>query len=274
MNTYFIICSSPRSGTNILRHLLLSYKIGMPVEVHPEYMDLQNAPIEKVPSVYNIEYLHNFLRGINFIPKRRDTGNTPPTIYSRIIWGFQFHELVDNLRQVGRVPDHVENKDLPNYLYPNIKYIYLYRKDKVRQAISIEAARQSGQWLVTGREKVDEFTDYHYDFGVLAQELTWRLDAEERWEDIFAEFRIAPLVINYEHFMKTKAMTLSKIARYLGLPLNELSEGDIQQILNHRDAPVKQTHPVKDEWGELFCRDIKRIISYCKECHNANHMDV
>ena len=270
----YLICSSPRSGTNLLRHLLLGLKMGMPVEIHPEYIDLQVKPVEKVPSAYKIEYLHNFLRGVNFIPKRHDTGDIPPAIYSRIVWGFQFHELVDSLRQVGGVPDHVKNKDLLNHLYPNIKYIYLYRKDKVRQAVSIEAARQSGQWLVARREKVDKFTDYKYDFGGLAQEVLWRLDAEERWKDIFAEFRIAPLVINYEHFMKTKAMTLSKIVRYLGLPLNEPSEDDIQQILNHRDSPVKQTHPVKQEWEDLFCRDIKRIISYYKESHNANHMDV
>ena len=239
--------------------------MGMPVEIDPEYTDLQNRPVAKVPSAYNIKYLHNFMRGVNFIPKRRDTGNIPPAIYSRIIWSFQFRELIDNLRQVGGVPDHVNNKDLLNHLYPNIKYIYLYREDKVRQAVSIEAARQSGQWLVTGREKVDEFTDYKYDLGVLAQELIWRLDAEELWKDIFAEFRIDPLVINHEHFMKTKAMTLSKIALYLGLPLDELGEGDIQQMLNHRDAPIKQTHFVKQEWGQLFSRDMERIVSYYKE---------
>ena len=260
--TPYIICSSPRSGTNLLRHLLTWHKIGIPTEIHRDYLDFRRRPVEEMKSVFNVEYLNNFLKGCNFVPARRDYSKMPIEYYSRIVWSFQFHEVINNLKAVARL-DSVPDKDVLNTLYPNIKYIYLYRKDKIKQSVSIEMARQSDEWLVTGTmPTLNKHTDYKYDFGTIAQELIWRLDAEVVWQDIFDKFKISPLAICHEDFLADMGKSLADISTFLGAGIPYPSPEYIEKSLSHKSAPIQQKSPAKTEWVNNVHRDLDRIRTY------------
>ena len=261
--TPYIICSSPRSGTNLLRHLLTWHKIGIPTEIHRDYIDFRRTPVEEMESVFQIEYLHNFLKGCNFVPAHRDYSNIPIEYYSRTVWSFQFHEMIKNLRGVASL-DSVADKDVLSTLYPGIKYIYLYRKDKIKQAVSIEMARQSDEWLVTKTMPVDRYTDYSYDFGDLARELIWRFDAEVVWQDIFEEFDIRPLVLCHEDFLADMVQGLADIAEFLGAGIAYPSPEYIEKSLSHASAPIKPVSPTKTEWVNFVHRDLDRIRTYTR----------
>ncbi len=261
MNTYYIICSTPRSGTNLLRHLLTYYECGIPIEVNNAYIDLKREPIEQVPTSLSTIVLDNFMKGTNFVIADEDDGTKPITIFSRIVWNYQFHRLIESLKTETEILSDIPDSEVLNALYPDIKYIYLCRRDKISQAISMEAARQSEQWLITNSDDIDKFDDYRYDFGQIAQEVLWRVDGELQWAEIFDEFKIDPLEICFEDFLQDMTETIVAITDYLGIRLAETATTDrTNHWLQQHDAPRKQTHPIKAEWAARFQSEMERVI--------------
>ena len=181
------------------------------------------------------------------------------------MWDFQFHEVIANLRKVVPVRDEIKDNELLGYLFPTMKYIYLYRRDKINQSVSIEMARQSNQWLVRNIDNFGEYQSYSYDFGKIAQELIWRMDAEVRWKDIFEDFGIRPLEICHEDFLDDMTSSIIQISDYLGIHIKNASTEETQRKLKHDDSPVKQSSPTKDEWIRLARRDFGRVKGYVNE---------
>lgn len=90
----------------------------------------------------------------------------------------------------------------------NIKYLYLRRHDKLRQAISWVKADQSGQWTSLDASK----NNCHYDYDQIKQRLIDIIDQEARWNRFFEN--VPHMDIFYEDI---DYGAISKIENWLGM---------------------------------------------------------
>jgi LPS sulfotransferase NodH len=117
-------------------------------------------------------------------------------------------------------------RELPDYLgFPgeslghvladalgNPKYIYLTRRDRLRQAISFARARQTNQW----RSMDPSITTPCYDRDAITRGLEFLAGEEASWESCFARNSISPYRLTYEELNAAPEDAIRELLTYLG----------------------------------------------------------
>ena len=217
MISYFI-CSTPRSGTGLLRSILNQYSLGNPIEVHKELIRCQVGLSE-------------------FYEKCKTNGVQGATLH--------YLHFGSTLKHLGKLFD-VDVKGnwhgVLEQLFPNPKFIYVYRRNVVKQAISYLKAQRTGHW----REKdiIPDFGEYNSDE---IQRCCLSINVSNAlWEQFFEEYRIDPYFITYEDIVKNKDKVAWDIANFLDV--RKLSEKTLEK---------RQYDVTSEEWYFKFIREVK-----------------
>jgi LPS sulfotransferase NodH len=132
--------------------------------------------------------------------------------------------------------------------FPNVHYVWLTRRDKVRQGISYYRAMETKIWRSTDVPTVPPVDPpFNYEaINSLVQLATWE---DQAWEDYFRQNAIDPCVVVYEELQLAPITVARQVLSYLGvLPSIQLQEGSWQ---NQRQADA-----ITDDWVERYkaCR--------------------
>lgn len=150
-------------------------------------------------------------------------------------------------------------------LLPFHRWLWLVRKDKVLQAISLCRAERSGCWAVN--ESVHSAPDNsEYDFFHLLSRLMMIQAGEYAWELYFQQHGIDPFVIVYEDFFQNLDRQLPKLIEHLGgLPPGRGGLDMSQSIIVQRDATSYALR-------ERFISDLSRVgeSNFAQEMGEAN----
>ena len=106
-----------------------------------------------------------------------------------------------------------------SYFPSEVKYIYLRRRNKVRQGISRVKAMQNGIWRIREGNRQEPVATLHFDYESIADCITWLKRQEKGWERFFKAHGISPLRIEYEELVRDFRGTGVRIFEYLGIPL-------------------------------------------------------
>jgi LPS sulfotransferase NodH len=177
-----------------------------------------------------------------------DEGTTPNGIFgAKVMWGY-FDSFINNLRQLSLLRD----LSIPGILattFPNLRYIWITRQDKVRQAVSLWRAIQTGIW------RADEMHNLTCIASLPETELVFHFRAidhlvdqieshEAAWQNYFHDCDIEPYIVVYEDLVGAYEATCLDILQYLHIPIpasftlgqrrmkrqaDELSEAWVQQ---------------------------------------------
>jgi LPS sulfotransferase NodH len=98
----------------------------------------------------------------------------------------------------------------------NWKFVYLTRRNIVRQAVSLVIAELSGAWMAT-TPATREVSDADYDKSRIAASVQAILAQQALWENFFAVFQIQPMRITYEELDAEPDGALTGVAMFLGL---------------------------------------------------------
>jgi len=246
----YVIASQSRSGTGLLSHLLCMLQLGQPYEI-------KSGVFEKI-TVGDSKWKYNFLKSHYKLSPEASC-----IYYSRIVFSYQISVM---LQCLGR-------------WIPDIKFVYLYRKDILHRSISNTIARQSGVYRrcvkpgvnITGMPILQKQAIHGisraltYDFQGIAQCLLDSVDGHKKWESFFEEMAISPLRVYYEDLVADKVGILRQIASFLEAPVehqNNITSDAIEQALLLPSAPVKQSDAVNDEWEAQFREDFASILPY------------
>lgn len=213
-HTSYLVCGTPRSGSSLLCEALVQTGIAGRPE---EYFQPANEIIwkERWGTATSADYLARTI----------ERCTTPNGVFGvKMMWGYFDHFL----RAVYAMPDYNRRK-LPvrtmlDALFPNLHYIWIKRRDTLRQAVSQARAMQTNQWVVRGESsrpaaQTPAFSFMQIDF--LAQEISAHNAA---WQRFFAENGIHPLVIVYEDFVAQYEETVREALQRLELPGAETLE--------------------------------------------------
>ena len=154
---------------------------------------------------------------------------------------------------VGKMRELEEYKgeDLTTYelmdrAFPNLHYIWITRRDKVRQAISYLRALQTRIWgwnQSDGPPTPEREPEYSFEkIDLLLQQYVLY---EAEWQDYFQEANIAPFVVVYEDLCLKYEETAIQILEYLNVPI----PADLQ-FGPRRMA--QQADQLTEEWVEKF----------------------
>lgn len=253
-HTSYLVCGTPRSGSSLLCETLTQTGIAGRPE---EYFQPANVIIWKEPwgTSTSAEYLARTI----------DHCTTPNGVFGvKMMWGYFDYFL----RAVSQIPGHNKHK-MPVHtrlqaIFPNLHYIWIKRRDTLRQAISQAKALQTNQWVVRGDHasivgarglppllapaldlptaQRPAFSFLQIDF--LAQEIELHNAA---WQRYFTQNGIHPLVIVYEDFVAHYEQTVREALQHLALP-----GADRLPI-----APVstkKQADAQSEQWVQRYLR--------------------
>jgi LPS sulfotransferase NodH len=128
---------------------------------------------------------------------------------------------------------------------PDVRYIYINRKDKLAQAVSMAKAYQTQAW-VSFSEPARKPLFYSKDFiAACLGEVRIQTEAWERW---FAGRKIDPLIIHYEDVVADRDVEIAKVLRLLGTEGDEPEEISLPEVRRQSDS-------VNAEWILQFRAD-------------------
>jgi trehalose 2-sulfotransferase len=149
----------------------------------------------------------------------------------------------------GELPEFagLKTAQLLERLFGGPRYIWVSRRDKVRQAVSLWRALQTRSWRDgdTGNERPEpqyRFEGIHH--------LVSRLESEDRgWRDFFSEHGLEPLSISYEDDLKLDPDgTIRRALSWIGVQPPE--GGTARQPLR------RQSDSLSEEWVAFYHRDV------------------
>jgi LPS sulfotransferase NodH len=213
-NVSYFICTTPRSGSSLLCGALGSTQIaGNP----DEYFGKEERSVwdkQWGPSASYEEHLNRVFR-------EATTPNGVCGVKMFIADGYKDDYLYDLARKAGDLPRYrmrgLSAPEVMGELFPNLHYIWLTRRDKVRQAVSFCKARQTKVWVAYTRRENTPAAPAVYDFETVHRTLQELVMHEAEWQEYFTAAGVRPLTVVYEDFVCEYEETVGRVLRHLGV---------------------------------------------------------
>jgi trehalose 2-sulfotransferase len=218
----YIIASTPRCGSTLLGHLLWKSEFaGAPHEYfHPSHaQDYQERWGYKTKKEY-----------VDLLRRWR---TTPNGLFGVKLHFYQIDEFGLDFKSIDELLDQP-------------KYVFIRRKTKIRQAISLVKAEQTNQYAL---ELGDELMRAEYDFTATRDQFFRLIDEENKWEEYFNAHNIEPLVVWYEDLAEDYTKVLVDIFHFLSV---EISEDAIPE-----PSIYKMSDATTEEWVKQFNLDME-----------------
>lgn len=212
----YMICATPRSGSNYLSQLLASTGVlGTP----REYFNAPGRRHYDDPTYPDDP--HEQLRQI------MTTGRTPNGIYAVKAHPFQLAALG------GRVDPLTE--------LPDLRFVLLQRRDLIAQAISWSRAQQTKQHRTTDLQQ----QECRYHQAHIRKSLSFLLTHRARWKKLLRKIKAKPQLIEYEDLLCNPQQAAERVARLVEIDDQPRINTGLVTVTIQRDA-------INDEWRSRF----------------------
>jgi LPS sulfotransferase NodH len=241
-NRSYLVCATPRSGSTLLCHLLDRTGIAG----HPEeyFEALRHSGIPRRPHEYFDPTRHaNLIERLAFreMPETEDRtphplwtpetygrylswalvqGTTPNGVFgAKLMWGYlgDFAELLRGIDGFTGLP-------LPQLLdaaFPDLRYVQVTRRDKVRQAVSLWKAVQTQAWR---RDRDSDSTERPaaaepvFSFRAINYLVRLLTAHDAAWDAYFLGLGSEPVKVTYEELAEAPDAVIRRVLEGLGIP--------------------------------------------------------
>lgn len=230
--TSYLICATPRCGSYLLCEALRNTGIaGRPDEFF--YPDTAAVWRERWGATSDAEFLSRAI----------DAGSTPNGVFgAKVMWGY----FDDFTRQLRRLPGASRRAPVPELLaaaFPNLSFVWITRRDKVRQAVSHWRAAQTNVWVWGGERQ--EAREPAFDFRQIDRLVRQNQEHDRAWQRFFAAHRISPFVVVYEQLAEAYETTATQILRFLNISVpDDLVFGERRM--------KRQADDLSESWVEQY----------------------
>jgi LPS sulfotransferase NodH len=129
-------------------------------------------------------------------------------------------------------------------LLPNLKFLWLQRRDLLGQAISATRVVQTGQFRAT----VPATAAPEYDAHLIRQHLATTVRDQARWALFFARTAISPLPVFYEDVVADPQTVVDRIAAFIDVKQRAVIRSEVIELNIQRDA-------LTEEWRARFLQE-------------------
>jgi LPS sulfotransferase NodH len=271
INTSYLICSTPRSGSTLLCEALRNTGLaGRPEEYFQhrmqtgvprrptEYFDgMRSAEIFDILGTYtrvDDEEIPFDPRGFAdyeaFLDWVVEAGTTPNGVFGgKVMWGY-FNGFVDRLRGVVRNAV-IETPDVLDRVFPDLHYIWVTREDKVGQAISLWKAIQTWTWRRDDGDGSLPGHELRYSFDAVDHLAKQLVRDEVEWHQYFERVGVRPHTVVYEQFVERYEQTALDVLAYLGV------ECPADHTFGERRMR-RQADEISRDWSQRYWAEAQR----------------
>jgi LPS sulfotransferase NodH len=213
-HTTYIICATPRSGSSVLcEGLKNTFLAGRP----EEYFNTESERIWRAK--WKIDSSDSYFRWLI------DHGTSPNGVFGvKIMWE-QMGYCIRFLRQLPQYQNpELSPSDFISTAFGNLFYIWITRRDKIRQAISTDIAIQTGNYAWTSIHEANPHIKPTFNYNRINFLYHRILAAEDGWHQYFNDAGVTPFKVVYEDFIATYEGTVGAILDYLEItvPANHI----------------------------------------------------
>ena len=231
----YLVCATQRSGSTLLCELLRATDVaGAPDEYFEGLREtgLPRQPRQyfEDPSVQDIaerlpptvpghpEQPGEFEPWFRYVLQRGSTLNG--VFGAKMMWNY----LDDFTLRMAELPglDNLSFNQRLEAVFPRLKIIFMRRRDKVAQAVSLWKAIQTQRWRTDSESDseeghADDSFDGSYDYGAIEHLLNELHRWDANWEDWFHATGREPIRIFYDEFTAGRAATIGRVLDALGV---------------------------------------------------------
>ncbi|MEO0895556.1 MAG: Stf0 family sulfotransferase [Bacteroidota bacterium] len=165
--------------------------------------------------------------------------------------GTYYPAWVNELRELQGFGPEVDELTVWEDMFPNCSFIYLTRRNKIRQVVSWWKAIQDNIWHLQGDESHRNdasFYEEKYDLEALKTLLRQTNVKEAYVQEFFNRHKITPLTIVYEDFLLDVEGWTKRIVDFLEIPYETFSMG--------YNGYKKTSTDLSEMWVEKLTKDL------------------
>jgi LPS sulfotransferase NodH len=204
----YLICTNYRSGSWLIAETLQACGIGRPHEFFCQHKEAKL--LSRLGIAEQSQYFDRIIA----------EGTSEKGVFGAKLHWDQLSNLLKH------ASDHLQSQDqcadrLLAQVFPNLAYIFLIRRDKLRQAISYHKALQTDLWWsFAGSRKNLPKGVATFDFQAI-DAFVKRFDLEDlKWQYFFTKNHIKPLTLVYEDVVQDLQGAVNQVVDYLQVPLD------------------------------------------------------
>lgn len=202
----YLVCATHRSGSNLLCQLLWhTGRAGYPQEA---FSPTRMGPISEQHGL-GVDPAVDFRGYLAALVAQRQTSNG--VFGAKIMWT----HLDSFCARLG-VPAERPFAAVESFL-PGVRYVWMRRRDAVRQAISMVKAKQTGVYNSLQEQGGEEPAAAAYDFDAIDRQVRRFQKEDQAWGERFREAGVAPHPVFYEDLTEQVDAALRDVLRFLGL---------------------------------------------------------
>lgn len=255
-----LVCATQRSGSTLLCELLKGTEVaGIPDEffeaLRSTGLPRQPRQYFESPEVQDVaerlpptdpgrpEQPGEFAGWFDYAVHR---GTTPNGVFSsKLMWNY-FDDFRARVKELAGMEDLTFNQALDR-IFPNLRIVFVRRRDKMAQAVSLWRAVQTQKWR-EAEDSGSESPEAQYDYGAIKHLVEELHRWDSKWDDWFHATGREPVRVIYEEFVGARAATLGRVLDALEIPPRELAA-------DGKGPMRRQSDDVSQDWVERFRQD-------------------
>ncbi|MBV8464114.1 MAG: sulfotransferase [Acidimicrobiales bacterium] len=233
----FLVCATQRSGSTLFCELLRATGVagvpdeyferlratGLPRQPRQYFEDdgVQDIAERLAPTVSGRpEEPGEFEAWFRYVLQRATTSNG--VFGAKMMWNYldDFKVRMAELPGLGGLTFNAQL----DVVFPRLKIIFIRRRDKVAQAVSLWKAIQTQRWRTESESDSDDLdadtdqtANVEYDYRAIEHLLDQLHRWDARWEDWFHATGREPIRIFYDEFTVNRAATIGRVLDILGI---------------------------------------------------------
>ena len=160
-----------------------------------------------------------------------------------MMWAY-FFDFLDRARQIPELA-YAGHDELMEQVFPGLRYLWVRRRDKVRQRISWWRAEVTGEWAISAGAASRTVPPPRLDLAAVKNLVEVATVHERAWADYFAEHGITPWVVDYENMIGGLDGSLESALRFL-----DVHPG--RQVHAARPRIERQSDGHTDRWVDEY----------------------
>ena len=232
----YILCSSPRCGTYMIAGIMKDMQLGDPYEAFNFGANRRYRPY------YDVS---DFCTLIDRVLEKQTSPETG-VFGVKFFWEHleRFYRIANKIDGMNEL--NLDIKEMLELFFGSPRYLYLGRRNSLKQAVSLAKAIQSNHF-----QTIDDSPDTivegktSYDANLISQALMRILSEALLWENFFRQFEITPYRLWYEDLVNDREKTIQGVLFFLNESFEKIPEPHTKKLSNRTN----------DEWYEHYLEE-------------------
>jgi LPS sulfotransferase NodH len=232
----YVVCAIPRSGSNLLTDgLHATRRAGRPKQFFLRKSESDFA------TAHNLDLSAGFAAYVGDIITATATSNE---VFGFKLMSWYLDDFLDRLRGTGAFGNAgTTDLELLRNAFPRLKFVHVFRRHKLRQALSKARAHQTGLWKVQEGKTVQR--EPQFDVELIEQCIKEGEQQEKLWGRFFQRIGIDPLRVEYESLCEDYEANIRRVLGFLQISLPRRAQIG-------PPVTVRQADGISRAWEERF----------------------